>query len=706
MGELWDAAVERRLEEVERRLARLESAAPQAGPKPQPAALPRPRPTAAPGPAAPAAARPAPQPAAPPVAAAPSPRPALEDLVGGRLLAWLGGAATLLGIAFLLALGISGGWIGETGRTLIGGVGSALLAAVGLRAHARRGATHAARAATGAGIAGMLGTLAVAAQAYDLLAAPLALLLAAGVGTGAVALAIRWEDRTLAAIGLAGGLLAPVLSGAPLEGATLIVLWLTTAAAAAVCVRLRWDWLGLSAFALATPQWLAWLLPGLVEGEQRPAVAALLVVAGFGAAAVAAAVGFELRTRARELRPTSGFLLALNAVVIGAAGWAALDGAGGGGLVWLGALAAVHGGVGLAARRSGRVSPDLARLALILGALLADIAFGVVADGVVLTGGWVVASVALAALAARAGELADRRLLQAGLGGHLAIALLHTLLVDAPPSSTVSGAGMLAVALLAAGCLTTGRIGAQAPPWRPALDALGLAAVAYLTAGALDGPALVAAWAGQAVALAALAKAEGEVARIGALAFLAGALGHALVFEAPPAGLAEGVAHPFDAAVALGAVLLAALRVARHDPEPSLRRVLPAAAALCGLHLASVELVSVVGGAVSAGADGATALDPRQQAQVALSALWSATGLAALVAGLGGDRRDLRLGGLALLLVAVVKVFLFDLATLDAAYRVVSFIALGILLLLAAFAWQRLRPEAPRDLRSVPRGLR
>src|SRR4051794_30732294 len=49
-------------------------------------------------------------------------RPAmsLEDLVGGRLLAWAGGVAVLLGLVLLFAIAVSRGWLGEGARTLIG----------------------------------------------------------------------------------------------------------------------------------------------------------------------------------------------------------------------------------------------------------------------------------------------------------------------------------------------------------------------------------------------------------------------------------------------------------------------------------------------------------------------------------------------------------------------------------------------------------
>jgi uncharacterized membrane protein len=87
---------------------------------------------------------------------------------------------------------------------------------------------------------------------------------------------------------------------------------------------------------------------------------------------------------------------------------------------------------------------------------------------------------------------------------------------------------------------------------------------------------------------------------------------------------------------------------------------------------------------------------PEQDGQVILSAVWSLTGLAALVYGLVRDDRRFRLGGLALLAIAVFKVFFYDLSELESIYRVLSFIALGLLLLAGAFAYQRARPREGR----------
>ncbi len=66
-------------------------------------------------------------------------------------------------------------------------------------------------------------------------------------------------------------------------------------------------------------------------------------------------------------------------------------------------------------------------------------------------------------------------------------------------------------------------------------------------------------------------------------------------------------------------------------------------------------------------------------------------GFASLVAGLAREVKLLRLAGLGLLALAVGKVFIVDLAALESIWRVASFLALGLLLLAGAFAYQRAR---------------
>jgi uncharacterized membrane protein len=86
----------------------------------------------------------------------------------------------------------------------------------------------------------------------------------------------------------------------------------------------------------------------------------------------------------------------------------------------------------------------------------------------------------------------------------------------------------------------------------------------------------------------------------------------------------------------------------------------------------------------------------QKEAQVGLSALWSIVGAAAFATGLVARRPPIRLFGLALLGLATAKVFLVDLAALDVAYRVLSLVALGVLLLVSAAVYARMqRPRGP-----------
>jgi uncharacterized membrane protein len=67
--------------------------------------------------------------------------------------------------------------------------------------------------------------------------------------------------------------------------------------------------------------------------------------------------------------------------------------------------------------------------------------------------------------------------------------------------------------------------------------------------------------------------------------------------------------------------------------------------------------------------------------------------MAVFIAGIISWRQDVREGGLGLLGLATAKVFLFDLSYLDVAYRVLSLIGLGLVLLVGAYAYQSLRPR-------------
>lgn len=726
MLERQTANLNERLKVLEAHIAVGQASRPAGGPLAPPATQATPR---AQAPVAPHAQD---TPAAPateePIALAPprAPRPALdlEDLLGGRVLAWTGGVAVVAGIAFLLAVAVSRGWIGPAGRTLLAGALSLGLVAAGiwLNERRRRGVraetgSDAALATLSAGIAGLFLTVAVGGPVYDVLPVPAALALALGTGALATVVAVRWESRGVGALGIVGALLAPVLAGAPSTGQTLALLWLAAASGAAVLVWQRWNWLAFAVFAIALPQWGWWL------GDSEPAAAeVLLVLCAFGALNVAAAIGFELRLPATRLRAVAALLLTLNAIALALAGWYALDGAGATtlGRIWLAALAAVHLGVGLATRAT-RINRDVRLLALVLGVVLADVTAGLTLEGTVLAAAFAATTAGFGALARRllagrgdahAGR--DEALVGLGLGGHMLLTSVQTL-AQAPPAAMTNGdaiafGGYVAIAITACAAFVAGRLvdGAR-PQWRVALDCAALTGAAYLTAVVLDGAWLAAAYAVEAAALAGVAsRSRDAVAARGAAACLGLALGYALLYLAPPDALVEGLADVPGAALALGTAALAALRGAqllgqarRGVPEEvaarlvRARSVLGATGAIALLHLASTALVTAFAPGAGAPDAGIFDLGARELGQLLLSALWATTGVTALVIGLRRDDRGLRAGALALLLVAVGKVFLYDLAALTSLYRVGSFIGLGLLLLVAAGTWQRMRPRPP-----------
>ena len=131
--------LEQLVEQLTRRLERLEG---KPAPVQQPA---QPARVAPPGP-------PPQRPAAPR-----PPRPSfdLEELLGGRVLAWAGAVAVFIGVVFFLASAIRRGWIDEPTRVALAYLGSTALLALGLYLYERKGRSQAALATVAAAIASL-----------------------------------------------------------------------------------------------------------------------------------------------------------------------------------------------------------------------------------------------------------------------------------------------------------------------------------------------------------------------------------------------------------------------------------------------------------------------------------------------------------------------------------------------------------------------
>ena len=510
-----------------------------------------------------------------------------EELFGGRVLAWVGGLATLLGIVFLVGIAIERGWIDESMRIVFGFFSSTLLLLTGFWLYERKGHTEAALATVGSGLAGLFATLLVGTQVYDLIPSYLGLGCAALVGVVGVTIAVRWESAIVAAVGILGGLAAPALTGTGTSGLSVAFMAIALTTAVGVLLWQRWNWLSLGAFLISAPQLLVWI--GANQDDHLAATLGVLV--GFWVLYLVAAIGYELRTRTPDQLPVpSLFVLLADVVLIAAAGYFTLEQTGhpNAAAAWLLGMAAGHILLGAVVLRQP-LNPEIGSLLVAVGMGLSALGFADALDGPVLAVGWAMQAAVLAYMATRASR-------EPGLLGSSAERLL-----------------------VAAGA------------------SLGLA------------------------------------------------LGHVLLFEAPPEAIAVGVEDLGEALLGLGACAAAALygRYALRQVDPRLGHVCEAVAAAALLYLGSVTIVDTLGVTDSG--------DTRQIGQALLSAFWAVAGLGAVLYGLLRDVQRFRLGGLALLALAITKVYTYDLAALEQLPRVLSLIALGLFLLVGAFAYQRIR---------------
>ena len=81
-----------------------------------------------------------------------------------------------------------------------------------------------------------------------------------------------------------------------------------------------------------------------------------------------------------------------------------------------------------------------------------------------------------------------------------------------------------------------------------------------------------------------------------------------------------------------------------------------------------------------------------------LTVAWGLQGVALLAIGIMLAARGMRLSGLALLVICVVKVFFYDLNELETIFKIFSFIILGSLLIGVSFAYSRYREQIRRLL--------
>lgn len=689
-------------------------------------------------------------------AAAAKPRD-LESLIGGSVFSWAGILAAVFAVAFGLKYAFDNNWISPSVRVALGALVGLALLAVGERLR-RRGMRPYAYVLSGGGVLILYLSVYAAYNFYQLLAQPVAFLLMTGVTAVAVLLAVRLDALPVAVLALVGGFLTPVLlsTGRDNQVALFTYVSLLDAGVLAVAYFKRWRVLDFLSFAATTLMTLGWALTHYERGK----LWTTLVFVSLLFAVYSLLSFFHNVLPRRRSRWFDVALLASNATFYFCfCYWMWTDaGYPEAAPATHAMLAALFFGALFYTAR-GRCPEDRLLAHAYVGAgvtfLTAAVAIQLELQWVTIV--WAVEGLMLAWVGLRAGEPAARRASVAVF----AVALVHWLGFDARQYAfdpNVLGEGQarfvpllnaralsclaLVSALAGAAWLYRGHAVAEGGE-REGRGALGegerAAAVGLYTLAA-NGLALtlltldLSDYFGRQKALSeGLARDRAEGARQFSLTALWSIWGAGLIAygvgrsqtAARYAGLvlllvatlkallvdlmyydavwhAPLFNHTFLAFALLVAACAAALRLyARggqlNDEERSVVPALVVVANVLALVALSAEAVGYFESRRVLDADAGGQREVELAKQLSLSVVWAVYGAGLLLAGRVRRSRQLRLMSLALLGLTTLKVFLLDLSALDRAYRIVSFIVLGAILLAVSYLYQKSQQRAAAE---------
>jgi uncharacterized membrane protein len=673
----------------------------------------------------------------------------LESVIGGSWFSWVGIIAVTFGVAFALKYAFDNQWIGPGTRVVLGAlVGLALL---GTGEHLRKkGLRPYAYVLSGGGILILYLSIYAAYNFYSLLSQPPAFLLMTVVTAGAVLLAVRQNALPVAVLGLVGGFLTPVLisTGQDNQVALFTYVALLDAGVLAVGYFKRWRTLDFLSFAATVLMTLAWAIGYY---NQSKLWTTFFFLSLFFALYSLLAVFHNVLPRRRS-RWFDVALLASNATLYFTAVYGMLFAAGyeralpaGVALVVAGYFAALA----VAARE--RCAEDRLLAYAYVGAavtfLTAAVAIRLELQWVTIV--WAVEGLMLTWVGLRSGESAARR----SALGVFGVAAAHWLFADArqfafDAAALAAGGGdfvpvanaravsclVLVGALAAASWLYRGGRYAEARAGRAvpgagerealaslytlAANALALTLLTLdlsdyfgrqkaLAAGLAAEQAenarqfsLTALWAIYGTALAAYGMRRGfGAARIAGLALLAVAAIKVLAFDLlyyDAVWHTPVFNHTFMAFVIVVAACAAVVRLYARgaDEAESVVPVLIVATNVLALVALSAEAVGYFEARTLKDAGDNALRDLMLAKQLSLSVVWALYGAGLLLAGYARRSRLLRLLALALLGVTALKVFAVDLSALDRAYRIVSFIVLGAILLAVSYLYQKSQQRA------------
>ena len=635
-----------------------------------------------------------------------------EWLFGGNWLARIGVVALIVGVGFFLKLAFDNQWIGEIGRVVLGIIGG--LALLGLGEFWRRRYPVLAQPVTGGGLAILYLAVYAAFSLYELIPPLPALGFFFLVTLAAAGLALRYEAVAIAVIGILSGFATPLLmADQQLSDQRVLlpyVLVLDLGVLALATFR-NWRWftlLGLIGSLLLFHFWREELDPGLLLAEVGLTVIFLIFV---GATTL-----FHLlwrRTPGRfdqslvMLNGMAYFLWSLDVMSDDLGEWM-------GGFAVI--LALFYGllGYGILLRHREQVLHSLFAIGLAL--VFLTVAVPLQLDGPWVGVAWAVEGTVLIWVSNLVG-ISQFRLFAVGA---FAVLIVRVLIIDSIEVFDEAGlrpflnyyivtyAAAIASCYLGAYLLYREDMHRRGPEEdRPALESLQsflfpvllVAGTVILTVGIpgqSNGVWTSITWAVEGVALIGLSLRLGLVElRLFGLGVLTVTVVRLLAFDTFDVdyrlfrpiinerflAFAVGIA-----AFYLSAYALWRLPQKHVDPrERFLAPVMLIAASFLTLWVLSAEVIASVDSDyfdVPAGiADNVTSLS--------LSILWAVYAGILLVAGITLRNRWVRLAGLGLLAIPIIKLFVFDTFDLEREYRVAAYLGLGAILVVGGFLYQR-----------------
>lgn len=652
-----------------------------------------------------------------------------EQVLGRNWFAIIGALALTIGVGFFLKLAFDNDWIGPTGRIVLGlAVGIVLL---GIGEYTYRKFPVWAAPVTAAGLAVLYLSIYAGFGLYDLFAPLTAFIFLAAVAVLGALLALRHESLVIALLGITGAFISPLLLGRDLPDERLLLPYILVVDVGVLALSTfrNWRWFTLAAMAASYGLFSLWI----TENPGEYIVLAELGLTGVFLVFVSATSLFHVLWQ----KVPNDYDLAL--MTINAAAFFGLtfellseDYEAWFGIISL-SLSLVYCIVAYAVKKRSADEPRLALFSLSIAVI-----FLTVAMPLQLSGSWVtVAWAAEGAVLVWLGFLLERLPLRLFGLGVLAIAAARLLILDTPVELVdfdpvlndrfptfvfaitafyvagyayhryrvrlADGRDILEISeihafpvLLAAASLLT--------LWLLSAEAIAFFDNHTLSDGWHDGQhdkslTLTALWAVYAIGLMAIAVVRrSELLPWAAAALLLTVTVKYLLIDTFESAPSEEFFIPIlnfyfiTFLILLAVFILAAFAYRRELPNfPGLNEVWPlvSIALVVAANVITVWAFSVEAYRYFNHLEFDSSRDYSSAMQLTLTLIWSLYAVGTVAVGIMIRSSNVRLAGMALLALPVVKLFGFDVFLMERGYRVIAFVVLGGLLLGMGLVYQR-----------------